>query len=313
MSLLLVPATKENLEKSINTPVNISFAKKYLPEDFINGVLKYSGIEGMRCWALTENRKSIFNNIENGDEVLLTQKGTGLFTHYAIVVGKIHNSEFGKALWPIVKKDPWEYIYFLANVTNVKIDKVKLVTDLGYAKNFTVSGIIKVDNRTYQNFGTISQLFKIPVFDNVAETNGEKDFLGKDILATSKRRVGHNKFSKQVKENYNYSCAICNITEVEFLIAAHISPWAEDRENRLNPQNGICLCALHDRAFEHGYISLTNDFRIIINPRINRNAALYEKLKEVENKSIRLPIVDWPNIEFLSNHRKKHSFLQNGY
>jgi len=32
--------------------------------------------------------------------------------------------------------------------------------------------------------------------------------------------------------------------------ASHIVPWAEDERNRLNPRNGLCLNALHDRAFD---------------------------------------------------------------
>ncbi len=34
------------------------------------------------------------------------------------------------------------------------------------------------------------------------------------------------------------------------LTASHIIPWAEDAQNRLNPKNGLCLNALHDRAFD---------------------------------------------------------------
>ena len=51
MSLLLVPATRENLEKSIEKSVDVSFAKKYLSPDFVDEILKFSGIEGIRCWA----------------------------------------------------------------------------------------------------------------------------------------------------------------------------------------------------------------------------------------------------------------------
>lgn len=309
MSLFLVPATRDNLEKSIEKSVDISFVQKYLPHHFIDEILKYSGIEGIRCWALTQNRITVFNDIKNGDEVLLTEKGTGRFTHYGIVVGKIQNVAFGKALWPIVGKSPWENIYFLANITSVSISKVELVTVLGYAENFTVPGIIKVDDTNYLNFGTIAQRFEIPVFDNVAETNEERDFSSEDISVFGKRRAAHHKFSKEVKKNYNYSCAVCGISETEFLVAGHISPWSEDRGNRLNPQNGICLCALHDKAFEHGYIGLTDNFTVVINPKVDKTSKLYALLKEFENKVIRIPLVDKPYVEFLKKHREKHSIL----
>lgn len=307
MSLLLVPATRENLEKSIEKSVDVSFAKQHLPSDFVDEILKFSGIEGIRCWALTKNRITIFNDIKNGDEVLLTEKGTGHFTHYGIIIGKTQNIDFGNALWPIVGNNPWENIYFLANITKTNIDKRKLVTDLGYAENFTVPGVIKVDDTKYINLVTISQYFEIPVFENVAETNEDKDFSGKNIQAIGTKRVGHSKFSKDVKTNYEYTCAICGITEIEFLVAGHISSWAEDHENRLNPQNGICLCSLHDKAFEHGYIGLSDEFRVIVNPKVNRQSSLYSNLKNYENKPIRRPQTGQPDINFLKKHRKKHN------
>lgn len=309
MSLLLVPATRINLEKSIEKSVDIVFAQNFFSSVFLDEILRLSGIEGIRCWATTKNRATIFEAISNGDEVLLTEKGTGLFTYYGIIIGKKQNVEFGNALWPIVGESPWEYIYFLANTTRVSIDKKKLVTKLGYADNFAVPGVIKVDDNRYQNFGTISKAFDIPVFDRIAEIDEKKDFSGEDIWTQGKRRIGHRKFSKKIKSNYNYSCAICGITEIEFLIAAHISPWSSDQENRLNPQNGICLCAFHDKAFEYGYIGLSDDFRVLLNPRINRSSNLYFLLKRFEGKVIELPSENIPSILFLHKHRKKHNIL----
>ena len=74
MSLLLVPATRENLEKSIESSVNPEFVKKYLDERYVSYLLRQSGNEGIRCWAVTKNLKKFFEDIENGDEVLLTEK-----------------------------------------------------------------------------------------------------------------------------------------------------------------------------------------------------------------------------------------------
>jgi spore cortex formation protein SpoVR/YcgB (stage V sporulation) len=38
MSLLLVPATRENLEKSIEKSVDVSFVKQHLPSDFVDEI-----------------------------------------------------------------------------------------------------------------------------------------------------------------------------------------------------------------------------------------------------------------------------------
>ncbi len=130
---------------------------------------------------MTKNRLNIFIDRKKGDEVLITEKGTAQFTHYGVIVGKIQNVEFGNALWPIVGDNPWENNYFLANITKINIDKATLVTNLGYADNFAVPSAIKVDETKYLNLGTISQYFEIPVFQNIAETNEDKDFLGENI------------------------------------------------------------------------------------------------------------------------------------
>lgn len=312
MSLLLAPATRENLEKSIERSVALPYVEKYLPISFIDEIINYSGLEGIRCWAMTKNKLSIFNRIQKGDEVLLTERKTGKFTHYGVVVGKTQNLEFGNALWPIVGDAPWEYVYFLANVTKVQIDKASLVEELGYANNFTIPGVIMVREGDYNILGTISKRFDIPVFDNVAETNVEKDFSAENIQSVGTRRAGHSKFSKDIKENYGYKCAICGITEPEFLIAGHISAWSEDSSNRLNPQNGICFCPLHDRAFEHGYISVNENFEIILNPRIASNSFLYALLSEFQGRKMSLPETNYPDKELLRKHRSKHKLGEYG-
>ena len=47
---------------------------------------------------------------------------------------------------------------------------------------------------------------------------------------------------------------------LKLVITSHIVPWCEDSQNRLNPQNGLCLSALHDRAFDQGLITVLPDF-----------------------------------------------------
>ena len=72
---------------------------------------------------------------------------------------------------------------------------------------------------------------------------------GKEALRLSKVRVNQSFFRTAVLSAYNNQCAITRIANVELLNASHIIPWRVDTTNRLNPRNGICLNALHDRAF----------------------------------------------------------------
>jgi hypothetical protein len=311
MSLLLLPANRKNLRKSIDQSVDLKFVQQFLSDDFINQIIKYSGIEGIRCWAMTKNSEHVFDKISIGDEVLFSEKNTGLFNYYAVVIGKIINYEFGPALWTIAGDSPWDHIFFLANITKVVVSKRAFVKQLGYAENFAVQGPVIVSDEKYNNIGSISQQFSIPLYDKVAEANVDKDFAGESVECIGTRRIGHSKFSKDVKTNYGYSCAVCGINEVEFLVSSHISPWYEDVDNRLNPSNGICLCSMHDKAFEHGFIGINDTYQIILSSHLNKSSLLCNELKRFEGKQINLPKVFPPDKNLLSKHREKNN-LTNG-
>jgi predicted restriction endonuclease len=175
-----------------------------------------------------------------------------------------------------------------------------------------VPGVLIVGKNNFEQIGNISRYFDIPVFDNVAEINTENDFSSDNVQSTGKRRVGQQKFSKLIKENYNYACAVCGISEPEFLIAGHISAWSEDINNRLNPQNGICFCAFHDKAFEHGYLGISDNFEIVLNQRINHYSPIFPQLKGVLGKRITLPNNNFPDRELLRKHRAKHKLSEYG-
>ena len=69
-----------------------------------------------------------------------------------------------------------------------------------------------------------------------------------------KTRVNQNVFRKIVLANYNGKCALTGIDISELLVACHIIPWSENEQERLNPENGICLSSLYDKAFDKGLI-----------------------------------------------------------
>ncbi len=79
-----------------------------------------------------------------------------------------------------------------------------------------------------------------------------------------KQRVNQNVFRNMVLNNYDFRCAITGINVPELPIASHIIPWAENEENRLNPENGICLSPLYDKAFDKGFIGISPEYRVLI-------------------------------------------------
>jgi uncharacterized membrane protein YkvA (DUF1232 family) len=235
MSLLLVPATRENLEKSIEQSVDIEFARNYLQEEFVEDLLRQSRSEGIRCWALTKNRRKLYDDIANGDEVLLTEKGTGLFTHYGVIIGKTQNVSFGKCLWPISGDYPWEYIYFLANIQKICIDKNQLVVRLGYKESFAVPGSIMAKNDNYEAIGTISKEYKIPVFGNIAENN---DFSASNIQTNGARRQGHANFSEEVKTDCNSIIQMGSEDEIASMNVDYLGQLNRQLDAWLNSSEG---------------------------------------------------------------------------
>lgn len=74
-------------------------------------------------------------------------------------------------------------------------------------------------------------------------------------LQQSWYRTGQKGFSDNVCANYSNCCCFpnCFIDEHTFLIGAHIARWVDVEELRGDISNGLCLCLMHDKAFESGF------------------------------------------------------------
>lgn len=128
---------------------------------------------------------------------------------------------------------------------------------------------------------------------------------GKDIERIVKARVNQSLFRKVVVNNYSNSCAICNLDIQNLLVASHILKWSENIEHRLNPTNGLCLCNIHDRAFELGYIGINTDYSILVSEelkQVKEKETFSSLFGRHENQFIILPDKFYPNPEFLESH-----------
>lgn len=80
--------------------------------------------------------------------------------------------------------------------------------------------------------------------------------------ALTKVRVNQRFFRNRVLSAYDYRCCVTGIRVKKLLVASHIVPWAEDKQNRLNPRNGLCLNAMHDRMFDTGLMWIDEAFTV---------------------------------------------------
>lgn len=86
----------------------------------------------------------------------------------------------------------------------------------------------------------------------------------------SAARVGQGEFRASLIAIWGGSCPISHVDAVELLRASHIKPWADSTDNeRLDPYNGLLLCAHVDVLFDRGWISFSNDGSILISDALS--------------------------------------------
>ncbi|MCL2839370.1 MAG: HNH endonuclease [Defluviitaleaceae bacterium] len=141
----------------------------------------------------------------------------------------------------------------------------------------------------------------------VESANGDEIILhiAKDKAVTRKERIGQAFFRKALLATYNNKCCITGISVIQLLRASHIKPWAKsnDINEKANPSNGLLLNALHDAAFDEGYITISSDYKIVVSPQIltssEENTAFF---KQYNKQSIAIPTRFKPKKEFITYH-----------
>jgi putative restriction endonuclease len=132
---------------------------------------------------------------------------------------------------------------------------------------------------------------------------------GLEREATVRVRVNQSFFRNRILSAYNYRCCVTGLTVQPLLTASHIIPWAEDEKNRLNPKNGLCLNALHDRAFDRHLMWIEDGFVIRFAPRLHKTSKdqteTIKWLTSFEGTHLLLPKKFSPDPEFLKRHVEK--------
>ncbi|MCF7822113.1 MAG: HNH endonuclease [Mariprofundaceae bacterium] len=133
------------------------------------------------------------------------------------------------------------------------------------------------------------------------------DFTGETQRVLTEQRVRQDFFRRAVLSSYHGKCCMSGLSEPRLLVASHIVPWSKDRENRLNPRNGLCLSALHDKAFDRGLIALDDDFRVLLSSELKRRNEPFIRqfFLPLEGQGINLPERFAPNQAFLQRHRQE--------
>ncbi|HEY6611907.1 MAG TPA: HNH endonuclease [Pseudomonas sp.] len=133
------------------------------------------------------------------------------------------------------------------------------------------------------------------------------DFTGATRQVLVEQRIKQQFFRRAVLGSYRGRCCMSGLAEPRLLLASHIVPWRADKANRLNPANGLCLSALHDRAFDQGLITLEDDFTVRLSEQLRQRDEPFvrEVLRPLGGRQIELPERFLPSVEFVAWHRQQ--------
>ncbi len=194
-----------------------------------------------------------------------------------------------------------------------------MLTEDGYEKAMRILNIpiyqkdlLPVKSFEVQKFVNKLKATSSPENYNPIESSSKRKNYTKQLCIRSRG------FRQAIIESYDFKCSVCGlkimspdnrIWEVE---AAHIVP--RSYYGRDDIWNGIALCSLHHWAFDVGWFSLTNDFRVVVSSRYSNQGFDIGKIGNlnflknpvIENKPISLPeiVSFFPHLNSLKWHRE---------
>lgn len=143
-----------------------------------------------------------------------------------------------------------------------------LVSYISVMKLADPSGSIIYYWKLFADFDAISDKKAALVY-----TYGKKE--GKGVQVPQPKETAHQTELRrarqgqgQYREKLLAECMFCPITLISderLLIASHIKPWAVSNDDeKLDPKNGFMLSPLYDKLFDKGFMTFTDDRRIIL-------------------------------------------------
>ncbi len=121
-------------------------------------------------------------------------------------------------------------------------------------------------------------------------------------------RLGQTFFRSTVLASYGGQCCMCRLACKALLVASHIVPWAAQPALRLDPRNGLCLCAMHDRAFDRGLVSVDEGLAVMVSRLLESlppHPVIEGMFIALRDRAIDLPEKFRPSGEHLAYHRTR--------
>lgn len=159
----------------------------------------------------------------------------------------------------------------------------------------------------------IEKLYEVDELDNIQLRLFERGgavYTTEDVKDQDKTFVRNAAFRRIVVSLYQQNCAFCRLKIVsrdsqDIVDGAHIKPFAEFHDDRFD--NGIALCKNHHWAFDRGWFSISDEYKIIVpHDRFHEEAPHdMRSMQDFNGEPILLPNQENynPRIESLQWHR----------
>lgn len=185
---------------------------------------------------------------------------------------KLHSHAFQNDALVMLKYD---YLHYLSILI-----PFELCTSLYYITNTHANQHINfvIPNPSYnpQLAHRLQQesVFKDVTYDDIDAITLQNTLInspcaGTDIEKILKTRISQGSFRRLLLLEH-HQCMLCNISTTSVLRASHIKEWSESsKEERIDANNGLILCANHDALFDNHQISFEPETgKLCISPLI---------------------------------------------
>lgn len=192
-----------------------------------------------------------------------------------------------------MRQNKWRIIGDLAlpNITTLSIMKVELCGNIFYYFKMQAD---------FENF-SINDENELRNIEN--ELYNDTSLTGTERKAIIMARRGQGFYRKKLLEEI-VVCPFTLVDDKHLLVASHIKPWkVSNNKEKIDNKNGIVLTPTYDRLFDKGYISFTDDKKLIISPWLDVENR--ERLYLKENMILEhLPVLDEERKIYLCYHRE---------
>lgn len=149
---------------------------------------------------------------------------------------------------------PYEHCNNIYNLTKTSEKKNVNVTILNPSYDSDVAELLQKDHITPDVNNENNEL------EILINTLLNNYMAGTDIEKIMKSRVSQGAFRRMLMLSFHHKCCLCDITTTPVLRASHIKSWSiSSREERIDSNNGLLLCANHDALFDRHLISFNPD------------------------------------------------------